>query len=621
MKKGLFHFFSAKALLVVLLAACALPAAAQENGSGSRTVIREISRDTTYYDAPTVIEVQRDTLFDPMRVVTNRFSKDWFFFGAVGAHTLRGDYSNLGKFSGTISPDFEVGLGKWFTPGVALRISVIPSNSRGYYSPGLHFNTGDDSYDAFKTRWLDFNAGAVLNLSRMIGGYEGAYSTKQMNQFLFYAGIGLVHHTGYRGGYGSDNELSAHAELQYSRFFSAKKRISLDVKLRGIFYQSNHDGEYGQADFAARKVDCNLGAAIGLTVYLGKGWSKSTTKLYQRDFRERRIEVLREREVTIEQPPQVIEVPAPEPPKIETGTLTFYVFYPNNYSGRDDAPLVADADVNALDYLAGGIFTQNRYVNNGAVASRLVSGVSLNGLETENIPTEPADRRFAIDYVPRGYEMLVNQPLSLSLLPEDMAAFREKAGYYYAPIFDGKSVWLYRIDKVAWGQSLLNSANYAETESFGLNAHSGLETVRRNMKIDADDRLVSFADVYAAMHENTGYIAQFTDDETVAQIKRIFSDGVITMIQAEGLATSQDNYSGANAAQISADRNTALSQYRANTVIAWLKSNERLDNAASQIYLVNSVRNPVRTVTDQSTRGLNAKLSRCVKVRIHYMLK
>lgn len=597
---------SAAAVLAGAMSILCFPAAAHtEDGGG---VLREISRDTTFYTAPTTTVVQRDSIFDPMRVVTNKFSKDWFFFGAVGAHTFRGDYSNLGKFGGTVSMNYDLGVGKWFTPGVALRVSAIYSGTRGYFSEGLHKgNKEDKSYNTINNKWIDFNAGALLNLSRLIAGYEGANSRKRMNQFLIYAGIGLVHHLGYGGSYGSNNELSAHTEFQYSRFFGPKKRVSLDVKLRGIFFQSNHDNEYGNGNYAARKVDYNLGAALGLTLYLGNGWGKGTTTLYQRDYSERNVMIVREREV--------------EQPKIEYGTITFYVFYPNNYSGRDDAPTVADASVNALDYLAGGIFTQRRYVNNGSVAACLLSGTSLNGLPTENIPTEPADTDFVIDYVPRGYEMQDSAPMSLSLLPEDMAAFRERAGYYYAPIFDGQNVWLYRVDNVAFKQNLLNSANYAETESFGLNAHSGLDIVRSRMTIDEGDQLVSYADVYAAMHENTGYISNFTDADTVEHIKRVLGNGVITMIQAEGLATSQDNYSGADASRIRSERNKALSQNRANTVVTWLKENERLSRATSQIYLVNSLSGPVRTVKDSSTRGLEAKLNRCVKVRIHYMMK
>ena len=123
------------------------------------------------------------------------------------------------------------------------------------------------------------------------------------------------------------------------------------------------------------------------------------------------------------------------------------------------------------------------------------------------------------------------------------------------------------------------------------------------------------------MMSNEGHISQYTDADTVARIKNILEKGTITMIQAEGLATSQDNYSGADAAQVGLQRNNALSQNRANTVITWLKGKDRLQQVASQIFLVNSLDGAVRNVQDNSTRSLNAKLNRCVKVRIHYMLK
>lgn len=45
-----------------------------------------------------------------------------------------------------------------------------------------------------------------------------------------------------------------------------------------------------------------------------------------------------------------------------------------------------------------------------------------------------------------------------------------------------------------------------------------------------------------------------------------------------------------------------------------------MKEVASQIYLVGHM-NGIRTVNDKSTRGLNAKLNRCVKVRIHYMMR
>ncbi len=573
------------------------------------------------FNTGVVETVIQDSILDPLSVVTNKFGKNWFVFATAGVHTFRGDYSRDGKFKGTLSPDFGIGVGKWFTPGIGLKVEFIRSTSRGYTEyETMHYNHDTDknpdaapvgyhdgnAYWHMKTGWWDISASAILNLTRLFLGYEGYGSPKRKNQFMLNLGIGGVHHLGYKHNYGSDNEWSGHLEFQYSRFFSSRKRASLDIKARGLFYQTNFDLEYGQADHAAKKWDCNLGVDAGFTLYLDKkrynGWRHSTTQRYQHDYRERDVLMVHEN-------------------NIESGVLTFYVFYPNNYSGRNDAPQVTGATVNALDYLAGGIFTQKQYADTGEAASRLAQGQSLNGLAIRDIPTETANRDFEINYVPRGYEMSTTTPLSLSLAAPDMNAFREKSGFFYAPIYDGLHVWQYRIDNETQRQQLISDENYRETATFGLNAHGGLDIIRENMDYDKSDMLVSFADVYAAMTSNEGYVAEFTDAATVDFVRRVLNNGTITVIQAEGLATSQDNYTGANAEQIGVERNTALSHNRANTVISWLKGKSQLSDVTSHIFLVNNMDNGIHTVSDKSTRGLNAKLNRCVKVRIHYLLK
>lgn len=576
---------------------------------------REVYRDTVDVVSPTYTRVVRDTVFTGQHIMTNGFLDNWFVFATGGVHTFFGDYSNYGAFSGTLSPDFGVGLGKWVTPGFGFKAEFIRSNSRGYTNPGYGYRYGDimtnakgQQYRKMKTNWWDLSINGMFNLSRLIYGYEGYNSPRLMNQFIMNFGIGGVHHMGLQGT-GSDNEWSGHAELQYSRFFTKRKNFSFDVKARALVYQTNFDLEYGNRDKAAKKFDANVGIDLGFTYYLGSKhrntWVQTGATIYERDYRERKIEVVK-----------VKEGAAP----VKYNTMTFYVFYPNNYSGRNDAPIVANAPVNAIDYLAGGLYTQKKFSDNAAVTARLNRGANTNGLAFVDIPTEPANKDFTVNYVPRGYEMS-DQALSLSLQPDEMISFQRRAGYFYAPIFDGNNAWQYRIDNETWKQRLASEDNYKETNSYQLNAHAGLGTVRQYLKVDNGDEFVSFADVYAAMTSNNGYIAKYADASTVARIKNILENGTITMIQAEGLATSQDNYSGADAAQVGLQRNNALSQNRANTVITWLKSKERLQQVASQIFLVSSLDGAVREVKDTSTRGLNAKLNRCVKVRIHYMLR
>ena len=574
---------------------------------------REVYRDTVDVVSPTYTRVVRDTVFNGQHIMTNGFLDNWFVFATGGVHTFFGDYSNYGAFSGTLSPDFGLGLGKWVTPGFGFKAEFIRSNSRGYTLPDRGYRYGDimtnaqGQYSKMKTNWWDLSINGMFNLTRLIYGYEGYNSPRLKNQFIVNLGIGGVHHMGLQGT-GSDNEWSGHAELQYSRFFTKRKNFSFDVKARALVYQTNFDLEYGNRDKAANKFDANVGIDLGFTYYFGQKhrntWTQTGATIYERDYRERKIEVVK-----------VKEGVAP----VNYNTMTFYVFYPNNYSGRNDAPIVANAPVNAIDYLAGGVYTQKKFSDNAAVTARLNRGANTNGLAFVDIPTEPANKDFAINYVPRGYEMS-KQALSLSLQPDEMISFQRRAGYFYAPIFDGNNAWQYRIDNETWKQRLASEDNYKETNSYQLNAHAGLGTIRQYLKVDKSDEFVSFADVYAAMTSNNGYIAKYADAGTVARIKNILENGTITMIQAEGLATSQDNFSGADAAQVGWMRNNALSQNRANTVITWLKSKDRLQQVASQIFLVSSLDGAIREVKDTSTRGLNAKLNRCVKVRIHYML-
>ena len=606
------------AVLAALCFAAVSPAWAQQDDYRD---FREVYRDTTVAPVVTRQDSREALKLDPNRVVTNGFGRNWFLYGTAGAHTYRGDYSSYDKFSGTISPDWGLGIGKWFTPVLALKMEFVNSNSRGYtiydtnhYAIGDWIGTHDGTpYKRMKTGWWDISGLASINLTRLIHGYEGYGTRELMNQFMLNLGIGGTHHTGLSQQYGSDNVWSGRLELQYSRFLTKAKRASIDLKARGIFYQSSFDHEQGLPTIDPRNLDSNLGLDLGFTFYLGKkrdlGWNNREYDLRDQEIYEREIQVMKVKEMEAER-----QRPA------KHGTITFFVFYPNNYSGRNDAPIIEGATVNAIDYLAGGIYTQKQFVNNDAVASRLGNRASLNGLEFTDLPTEAANQNFAIDFVPRGYEMLQGTPMSLSLNASDMNAFKERTGFYYAPIWDGLHTWQYRIDDATLRQQLLSDTNYRETDSFGLNAHSGLETVRTRMGVDGPDELVSFADVYAALNTNEGYISNFADAATVERIKDILDRGIILLIQVEGLATSQDNYSGADAARVGEERNTALSRNRAQTVINWLTADPSMKDVSSQIYLVNSMNNGIRTVNDPSTRGLAAKMNRSVKVRIQYMI-
>ena len=566
------------------------------NGAVAQTVVSDTVRGEAV--------VQPQPTDDHYRVVTNRFWDNWFVFGEIGGHAFLGDYGSVGDFGGLLSPDFKVGVGKWFTPGIGMKLQFGMGNSKGYSKEETMFvdggqHTADDGTPYWKTKmkWLDFSVNAMFNLSRLFCGYEGKESDKLMNQFIASVGIGALHHYGISA---QRNEWSGHFELQYSRFFSKKKDISLDVKAHAMVYQTNFDGITNKANGEnSRWFDSNVGLSVGLTYYFKKRhWDRC---------------------LQCEEPVYITNTVLPEPNCPEYKTMVFYVFFPNNYSGRDDAPLVSGSKVNAIDYLAAGVFTQKHFADTDAVASALSSGRSLASLKTEDIPTQKANQCES-DGMARGYEMS-SSPLSLDMDAASMNAFKDKNGYYYAPVYSGGKTWYYRVDSETATQSLVSKDNYKENASYGLNAHSGLDLIRQNMTLDEDADLYSFADIYAAVEGEGGYISSFTDNATVAELKKIFENGRIQFVSAEGLATSQDNYVGEDAENVGLERNKALAYGRARTVIQWLKDSGVFKNIGRNSFSLNALSDPVSTVNDKSTRGLNAKLNRCVKVRINYVIE
>lgn len=603
-------------LVMVLIVAA--PSMAQENVRELKTQVnmKNVGEDVRQrleeqgYKMDTTLVEGHSIILD-RHVVTNPFRHNIFFTGSVGMHTFRGDFSSYGKFSQTLDMDWFVGVGKWFTPSWGIKLEGGKSRSHGFmdsqydtpYTYGdLLTTNGGKTYYRDKIDWFDISVSGLFNITRAIYGYEGPNSPRLKNQFIASVGIGYVGHYNVPSEYFVADEFSGHVELQYSRFLDKKKHFSFDAKIRGLMYQTNFDRHTNHKN--SNWIDANWGVAVGMTYHLKRNvWGyKASTEYVTNYMTQTKTDTISSR---------ISKAP-------EYGQFTFYVFYPNNYSGRNDAPIVASAKVNAIDYLAGGVYTQKQYKDNGKVAQQLAGGKSPVGLEYVDVATEKANLLNQMDGVPRGYE-ICGEPLSLSQERENMSQFREKYGFYYAPIWDGRHVWQYRIDDATKGQSLSDASNYSETASFGLNSKDGAKYVQDYLVGQTDMDLYSFADVYAAVEGSGGYISQYVNEDNVAKLSRIFNEATITHISVTGAATNQDNNADE---KVRLTRNTALAQNRANTVVKWLKNSgkPKLAEAQSQVFMVNSLTGPVHRVDDTSTRGLQAKINRCVKVTVHYMM-
>ena len=258
-------------LAIFVAAAASLSAAAQDPQQP------DIRYDGRHQITDTITDT-RVVVQEQTRVITNNFWSNWFALATIGTNAYWADCTR-GDLGTRLTPQFNIGGGKWFTPGFGIKLQYTGFTSRANkYVQGL-FTRGSKEYTdkhgktywKEKVKWMDLSLNLMFNITRMITGYEGYDSPKNANQFIASVGIGGTHH--YDLPYGSANEWSGHVELQYSRFFTPAKAVSLDVVARGLFYETKFDGVYHHQTF-----DKNISLNVGVTYYFReRGWGRSVT--------------------------------------------------------------------------------------------------------------------------------------------------------------------------------------------------------------------------------------------------------------------------------------------------------------------------------------------------------
>ena len=261
-----------KWIIGFLFTICGLTMSAQtENSVDKHTIVSKVVNEEQI--AP-----------NEQQVISNLFRDNWFVLADGGANAFWGDYS-VGNFASRLTPQFNVGFGKWFVPGFGAKLQFMGLSSRENKSvetvntrnSKTFYDSNGNPYWNEKIKWWDINVNLMFNISRMIKGYEGNDTSKLKNQFIASIGLGATHHYDIPL---TSNAVSGHLELQYSRFFTKKKAFSLDIRLRGVFYGTDFD-RVNKTFF-----DENLSLNIGCTYYFKeRGWKRtvSSTTYYVED--------------------------------------------------------------------------------------------------------------------------------------------------------------------------------------------------------------------------------------------------------------------------------------------------------------------------------------------------
>lgn len=204
-------------------------------------------------------------------VVTNKFGSNWEIGAGVGGQIYFGDHDKQMRFVDRLDLNLGVKAGKWFTPGLGVRLGVFGGNisgvsgwtgneswqgqrNRGNYqgfvnnatvvnglaTSGNVYKHTDHSYKLFETtqKYLNIHADVLFNLSNMIGGY---------NQERFYsfipfasAGFGLSLNKAVNGYYSHEPTLG----VGLLNRFRVSDALDIDLELRGTYTGDRFDQEF-----------------------------------------------------------------------------------------------------------------------------------------------------------------------------------------------------------------------------------------------------------------------------------------------------------------------------------------------------------------------------------------
>lgn len=205
-------------------------------------------------------------------VITNKFSSNWEVGAAVGTQIYFGDHDKQMRFIDRLGLNLGVKAGKWFTPGIGVRIGAFGGNIPGVSGWTAHVNdhttqynrynyqgfvnhatvenglatSGDvytntnHSYPLFKTsqKYINMHGDVLFNVSNMVGGYN----PERFYSFIPFAsaGFALSLNKAVNGYYSHEATVG----LGIINRFRLSEALDLDFEIRGTYTGDRFDQEF-----------------------------------------------------------------------------------------------------------------------------------------------------------------------------------------------------------------------------------------------------------------------------------------------------------------------------------------------------------------------------------------
>ena len=218
----------------------------------------------------TVTDVEVIQVRDKYQVITNPFWSNWFISVGGGAQAFFGNKDHIGSFKERISPTLNVALGKWFTPGLGLRLqySGLQAKGRTFNETGNYVVSGpvDDRYYKQKWDYMNLHGDILFNLNALFGGYN----PDRVYEIIPYVGAGFTH------SYSKPHRESATINAGIINRFRVSRAVDINLELSAVGVEGKFDGETG----GKRDYDAMVGATLGLTYYFPtRGFQRPTPQI------------------------------------------------------------------------------------------------------------------------------------------------------------------------------------------------------------------------------------------------------------------------------------------------------------------------------------------------------
>mgnify|MGYP002316555789 FL=1 len=202
-----------------------------------------------------VVEYEIIQVQDKYQVITNPFWSNWFFSIGGGAEATFGDNDSAGSFGKRISPTLNISVGKWFTPGLGLRLQYSGLQARGFtYDKGADYVKGAELKDGYYKQRFDYmnlHGDVMFNLNALFGGYN----QHRVYEIIPYVGAGFTHN------YSKPHREALSVNAGIINKFRISNAVDINLELSAMAAEDKFDGEGG----GDHGYDGVLSATVGLT--------------------------------------------------------------------------------------------------------------------------------------------------------------------------------------------------------------------------------------------------------------------------------------------------------------------------------------------------------------------